>query len=78
MLPAGFEPAIPASERPLIYAFNSMANGIGYFIYLPLFLWLNSAKLIHTCPFLYTEPLRILRTIKIPFLFAFLLKMRCN
>ena len=29
MLPAGFEPAVPASERLQTYAFDSAANGIG-------------------------------------------------
>ena len=29
MPPAGFEPAIPASERPQIYALDRAANGIG-------------------------------------------------
>jgi hypothetical protein len=32
MLPVGFEPEIPASERPHTYALNSAATGIGFFV----------------------------------------------
>jgi len=30
MPPAGFEPAIPASERPQAHTLDRAANGIGY------------------------------------------------
>lgn len=78
MLPPGFETAILAIEGPIINALNCTATGIGCFRYLPLFLYLNSFKLVHTCPFLYTESLRIFRTVGIPFLFAVVLKIRRN
>jgi len=32
MPPAGFEPAVPASERPKIYALDRAATAIGRFI----------------------------------------------
>ena len=36
MPPAGFEPAIPASERLQIPALDSVVTGIGYFNFIPL------------------------------------------
>ena len=33
MLPAGFEPAVPASERPKNYALDPVATGIGRFMH---------------------------------------------
>jgi hypothetical protein len=36
MPPAGFEPAIPVSERPQTHALNRAATGIGIMSYLPL------------------------------------------
>jgi hypothetical protein len=33
MLPAGFEPAIPASERLQTYALDCAATGIGIILY---------------------------------------------
>jgi len=33
MPPAGFEPAVPASERPQTHAFDGAATGIGNIIY---------------------------------------------
>jgi hypothetical protein len=32
MPPAGFEPTIPASERPHTYALNRAATGIGFLV----------------------------------------------
>jgi hypothetical protein len=32
MAPAGFEPAIPASDRPQTYALESAATGIGCYV----------------------------------------------
>jgi len=34
MSPAGFEPTIPASERPQTYALDSAATGTGYYYYI--------------------------------------------
>ena len=33
---AGFEPAIPAMERPQTYALDRMDKGIGYTLYITL------------------------------------------
>ena len=43
MPPVGFEPAIPASERPKNYALNSAATGLGYGIVSFLFYRLHQA-----------------------------------
>jgi hypothetical protein len=32
MLPAGFEPEVPASERSHTYALENAATGIGFFV----------------------------------------------
>jgi len=33
MLLAGFEPALPASERPRTHTLDRVANGLGDFVY---------------------------------------------
>jgi hypothetical protein len=40
MTPAGFEPTIPASERPQTYALDRAAAGIGAFFFTFLYLWM--------------------------------------
>ena len=45
MLPAGFEPAIPACERPQTHALDRAATGIGLVThYLPIFVYNSYLK----------------------------------
>ena len=51
---AGFEPAIPAHERPQTYALNRTATGIVFFFY--IYMSQNKRICVNTCKLQFSIP----------------------